>query len=147
MDGDKNTQGSGGDGATSLADGGAGAPRVDGDGAGGGDAAGSIGAGSAGGDVPAGGDAGGGDQPAAAATAGRIVDDGTDDIVLDWKGNESDAEAAITWARYHASDQPGKAIRILKTLAESQELQIRNGDTPVRNNAKTALRDVLAQVG
>ena len=141
MDGDKNTQGSGGDGATSLADGGAGAPRVDGDGAG------SIGAGSAGSDVSAGGDAGGGDQPAAATPPGRIVDDGTDDIVLDWKGNESDAEAAITWARYHASDQPGKAIRILRTLAESQELQIRNGDTPVRNNAKTALRDVLAQVG
>lgn len=151
MDGEQNIRRSTGDGEAGVENGQPGSQGVDGNGAGGGDGAGSIGGGGAGGSVPAGGDASGGDQPTAAAPAGRIGpgggDDGSDELALDWKNNESDAEAAITWARYHAGDQTGKAIRILTTLAENQELGIRNGDTPVRNNAKTALRDVLAQVG
>lgn len=146
MDGGTDTQGSGGDRATGLADGGAGAPGVDGDGAGGGGGAGSGGTGGAGGGVPGGGDAGGGDQPAA-STGSEDAPDVDEPIVLDWKNNESDAEAAITWARNNAGTQPHKALRVLRALAENQHLGIRNGDTPVRNNAKTALRDVLAQVG
>lgn len=147
MDGEQNSVRVEDNGAGSVAARHAAPPRVDGDGADRGDSAGSIGGGDAGGDVPAGGDAGGGDQPAGAAAAGPAAFDGDEAVSLDWKNNESDAEAVITWARYHAGDQPGKAIHILTTLAENQSLGIRNGDTPVRNNAKTALRDVLAQAG
>lgn len=146
MDGEQNIRRSTGDGEAGVADGQPGAQGVDGNGADGGNGAGSVGGGDAGGSVPAGGDASGGDQPAAATTP-RASYSGDEAIDLDWKNNESDAEAAITWARYNAGQWPNKALRVLTTLAEDQELGIRNGDTPVRNNAKTALRDVLAQLG
>jgi hypothetical protein len=143
MDGEQNGQRSGGageEGVETSQPGTAGGGSAAG---GGGDGAGSSGtSGAGGGDA-----AGDGSSVAGGGAEGQnaIVSFSKDLIILDWSSSEEDAEAAITWARYHPSDP--EALRVLEAIANNQSLGIRNGDTPVRRNAQTALRDLKTTLG
>jgi hypothetical protein len=138
MDGEQNGQRSGGAGEEGVA---AGQPGAEGSGSaagGGGDGAGSSGTSGAGG-----GDAAG--DGSSVAGGGAEAEDLPGPITLNWASSEEDAEAAITWARYHPTDP--QALKVLEALANNQSLGIRNGDTPVRRSAQTALRDLKTTLG